>query len=109
MRDSTVGEGVAAGAVDPEDGHYVARGGLIDVLHLVTVHAHKARDAHLRGTTARAVCGSDRGKSVSDDESGLVTNLLPVAHVDNIIALLDVPRVHAEVGQLAIPVGVSDE
>ena len=107
MRDSTVGEGVAAGAVDPEDGHYVARGGLIDVLHLVAVHAHKARDAHLRGT--RAVCGSDRGKSVSDDESGLVTNLLPVAHVDNIIALLDEPRVHAEVGQLAIPVGVSNE
>jgi hypothetical protein len=41
--DGAVGEGVARGALHPEEGHDVARARALDVLQLVAVHAHQPR------------------------------------------------------------------
>ena len=70
----TVAEGVARGAVDAEQGDDVTGAGLLDLFHLVGVHAHQA--AHL--------------------------GLLAGAAVDDGVPLPDLALIGANVGQLAV-------
>ncbi|GKT92279.1 hypothetical protein Ct61P_10129 [Colletotrichum tofieldiae] len=71
-----VGEGVSGGAVDAEDGADLAGADLVDVLHLVGVHAHDAGDA----------------------------DLLVGAGVEEVGALAELALVDADVGELAVVV-----
>ncbi|KAJ0162728.1 hypothetical protein CTA2_4081 [Colletotrichum tanaceti] len=71
-----VGEGVAGGAVDAEDGADLAGADLVDVLHLVGVHADDAGDA----------------------------DLLVGAGVEEVGALAELALVDADVGELAVVV-----
>ena len=48
-----VGEGVARGAVDAEERDDVAGRRVVDVLHLVGVHAHEAADLDAPAGAAR--------------------------------------------------------
>ncbi len=72
--DGAVGEGIAGGAVDPEQGHDIAGTGGLDLLHFVGVHPHQTADLAL-------LAGAD---------------------IDDGVAFFDGALVGADIGKLAV-------